>query len=117
MRTGVILAVAVLLLIVTPTAGRAQAQFGAPPPGGRSLGPTTFHMDFRAQKDILSKKPVQPLNHSVNPVPPVVIGSNPIDCGIIKRVDPRFKSVMPIVKPDPKVQLPMKTIQSPACKR
>ena len=117
MRTGTILVLAVLSPILSQTAARAQTPFGAPPRGGRSLGPTMFHLVFGAQKDIPRKKPVQPLNHSVNPVPPIVMGSNPIDCGIVKRVDPKFKSVTPIVKPDSKVQLPMKTIQPPACKR
>ena len=116
MRMGAILAVAVLFLIAVPrTAGAQCSTFSA---GGAcsGSGKPTFHLDFRAQK-AAPNKPAQPLNHSVNPVPPNVMGSNPIDCGMIKRVDPQFRSVMPIVKPDPKVQLPMKTIQPPACKR
>jgi hypothetical protein len=114
MRTRAILAVAVLSLIVGPrTAGAQCRAFGEACSGS---GKSTFHVDFGTQKD-LPKKPVQPLNHSMNPVPPNVTGSNPIDCGMIKRIDPQFRSVMSIVKPDPKVQLPMKTIQPPACKR
>jgi hypothetical protein len=116
MRMGAILTVAVLLLIAVPRAARAQCSAFSVGGACAGSGKPTFHLDFRAQKDTL-QKPVQPLNHSVNPVPPVMAGSNPVDCGMIKRVDPQFKSVMPIVKPDPKVQFPMKTLQPSACKR
>jgi len=102
-----------LLAIAAPTATTAQS--GTPTPGSGSLRSSTFHVDFGAHKDARPKM-VQPLNRSLNPVPPIKMGTNPVDCAIVKRVDPHFESNMPIVKPDPKMQLPMKTIQPPACK-
>jgi hypothetical protein len=35
---------------------------------------------------------------------------------MVKRVDPEFKSAMPIGKPAPNVQLPMRIVKLPACK-
>jgi hypothetical protein len=39
----------------------------------------------------------------------------PIDCGMVRRVDPNFKSAMPVVTPDPKLALPMKVVAVPSC--
>jgi len=42
--------------------------------------------------------------------------SGGVDCRMVKPVDPKFYSAMPVMKPDPNVLLPMKVIQAPACK-
>lgn len=39
----------------------------------------------------------------------------PTDCGMVKPVDPNFKSKMPVVTPDPKLALPMKIVPVPSC--
>jgi hypothetical protein len=39
----------------------------------------------------------------------------PMDCGMVKPVDPNFKSKMPVVTPDPKLALPMKIVPVPSC--
>ena len=39
----------------------------------------------------------------------------PTDCGMVRRVDPNFKSAMPVVTPDPKLALPMKVMVVPSC--
>ena len=39
----------------------------------------------------------------------------PTDCGMVRRVDPNFKSAMPVVTPDPKLALPMKVVVVPSC--
>ena len=39
----------------------------------------------------------------------------PTDCGMVRRVDPNFKSEMPVVTPDPKLALPMKVVVVPSC--
>jgi hypothetical protein len=39
----------------------------------------------------------------------------PTDCKMVKRVDPAFKSAMPVVTPDPKLALPMKIVPVPSC--
>ena len=39
----------------------------------------------------------------------------PTDCRMVRRVDPNFKSAMPVVTPDPKLALPMKVVVVPSC--
>jgi len=39
----------------------------------------------------------------------------PTDCKMVKRVDPAFKSKMPVATPDPKLALPMKVVAVPSC--
>ena len=39
------------------------------------------------------------------------------DCKMVKRVDPQFKSAMPVVTPDPSLKLPMRIVHVPDCKK
>ena len=39
----------------------------------------------------------------------------PTDCKMIKPVDPRFVSRMPVQTPDPKVKLPILSVEVPSC--
>jgi hypothetical protein len=39
----------------------------------------------------------------------------PTDCGMVKHVDPSFKSKMPVSTPDPKLALPIKIVPVPSC--
>lgn len=41
--------------------------------------------------------------------------SVPTDCKMIKPVDPRFASKMPVQTPDPNLKLPIRTVQVPSC--
>jgi hypothetical protein len=41
--------------------------------------------------------------------------SVPTDCKMIKPVDPRFVSKMPVETPDPNVKLPIQTVSVPSC--
>jgi hypothetical protein len=113
MRALAIVAVAVSLLVLPKEAsGQCSSSSTAGPCSSLSVG----NLDFRAQKDRPTKA-VKPLSPPANPVPAVDAGVNPIDCGMIKPVDPRFKSAMPVLHPDPKVQLPTRIVQAPSCKR
>jgi hypothetical protein len=40
----------------------------------------------------------------------------PIDCRMVKPVDPQFKSAMPVITPDKGVKLPMSVVTVPSCK-
>ena len=44
-----------------------------------------------------------------------VPNSVPTDCRMIKPVDPKFASNMPVQTPDPKVKLPIRTVPVPSC--
>jgi hypothetical protein len=39
----------------------------------------------------------------------------PTDCKMIKAVDPRFVSKMPVQTPDPNVKLPIRRVEVPSC--
>lgn len=39
----------------------------------------------------------------------------PTDCRMIKPVDPRFVSKMPVQTPDPNVKLPIRRVEVPSC--
>ena len=40
----------------------------------------------------------------------------PTDCAMLKPVNPKFHSAMPIVKPDPKVNYALRIVTVPSCK-
>jgi len=110
MRILSVLGVAVVVLVALPAAASAQCSA----PSVDRLCISKIHVYFGDTNDIprraiLADKPSQ--------LPtPAAIEPAPIDCGMIKRPDPQFKSAMPIVTPDPKIGLPMKIIRPPACK-
>jgi hypothetical protein len=39
----------------------------------------------------------------------------PIDCAMVKRVDPNFRSNMPVITPDPNVHYPMPVMKPVSC--
>ena len=47
---------------------------------------------------------------------PPVIGPTAIDCKMIKPIDPQFVSAMPVIPPDPNLQLLMPIVRVPPCK-
>jgi hypothetical protein len=74
------------------------------------MGPATLALvailSMVAQKNAITLGPVIFVLHVV-PVP--------TDCGMVRRVDPNFKSAMPVVTPDPKLALPIKVVAVPSC--
>ena len=73
------------------------------------MGPATLALvatlSMAAQRNAITK----PLVVVLNVLP------EPTDCGMVKRVDPNFKSKMPVATPDPKLALPMKVVPVPSC--
>ena len=47
--------------------------------------------------------------------PRAMAGSMPTDCKMVKPIDPRFVSKMPVQTPDPSLKLPMRTVPVPSC--
>jgi hypothetical protein len=74
------------------------------------MGPGTLALvatlSLAAQKGAITLRPVIFVLHLV---------PEPTDCGMVRRVDPNFKSAMPVVTPDPKLALPMKVVAVPSC--
>ena len=74
------------------------------------MGPGTLALvatlSLAAQKGAITLRPVIFVLHLV---------PEPTDCGMVKRVDPNFKSAMPVVTPDPKLALPTKVVAVPSC--
>src|SRR5438876_11027701 len=115
MRLGTILALALLSLVAVPRTASAQCvAFLA----GVACSPSTrpvFRGDFGPQ-NLAPKSPKQsPKRRSVASLPtaPAANEPTPIDCQMIKSVDPRFRSAMPVGLPDLNVPFPMLTIQAP----
>jgi len=46
---------------------------------------------------------------------PALRAEVPIDCEMVRSVDPRFQSNMPVVKPDPTIDYTMHVVKAPAC--
>jgi len=63
-------------------------------------------LSLAAQKGAITLRPVIFVLHLV---------PEPTDCGMVRRVDPNFKSAMPVVTPDPKLALPTKVVAVPSC--
>jgi hypothetical protein len=114
MRLGLLLAGAFVSLLMLPRT--ASAQCGPFATGARCSRATkhTIHVDFGLPK-AAPKSPLPP----VIPLPTVRLVHEPtaIDCGMVKPVDPTFHSDMPVLKPDPGVNLPTPIIRPPPCKR
>jgi hypothetical protein len=68
--------------------------------------------------------PPAPTRKSPEPSPKVTVALAPaptqppkgIDCAMVRPVDPKFDSNMPVIAPDPKVDLPTKAVAVPSCK-
>ncbi len=113
MRIGMIVALAVCVLAM-PKEARGQSDL-APQTRSRS-GISLGKLDFGAGKEA-PKKPVQPVNLPTAPSPAVEPAGSPIDCAMVKPVPSKRESAMPVLHPDPNVELPMKVVPVPACKR
>jgi hypothetical protein len=118
-RLGAILIVALLSLVAAPRTASAQCgPFSKGPACPTSTRPV-LRGDFGLQK--LAPKPAQPSSKRNWTDTQAIVQAHqdqtPIDCQIIKPVDPQFRSAMPVVSPDRNVRLPMRIIQPPACKR
>jgi hypothetical protein len=95
--------------IVIPTGLDAQSpQSGSP----RPLAQTSFRMDFGFKKIDPPKVKFEPA-----PLPKAAETSTPVDCQMVKPVDPNFHSAMPIVKPSADKKYALRVIQTPPCKR
>src|SRR5215470_19290081 len=99
MGPGTLALVATLSMVVAPNAKLTACRLFAP---GAVCGPTT--RIFRLPS---AKAPDAPQFVIVELAP------EPTDCKMVKRVDPNFKSKMPVVTPDPKLALPMKIVPVP----
>lgn len=114
MRMGAGLAILVLCLLAIPSNAAAQCGVFLAGSTCSHATATTIHADFGSQK--AAQKPAR--QTAVNPPKTSVSHDrNAIDCQMIKPVDPGFRSAMPMLRRDPTVQLPMRTVQPPSCKR
>ena len=69
-----------------------------------------------------SAKPMFRVEFGAKPADPqfIVVQIEPsiaADCKMVKPVDPKFKSAMPVVTPDPSLKLPMRIVHVPDCKK
>lgn len=107
-----ILAIAVLLIVI-PRAASAQCPSSAGvtchPARQLNFGPAR-QLDFGLGTS--RKKATLQIVSSAPAVPPVMAS----DCKMVKHIDPQFVSIMPIIAPDPNVQLPMQIVRVPPCK-
>jgi hypothetical protein len=115
MRPVVVLAS--LLFVAGAGAGSVGAQSAQPLDGVsfRRATPMKAPSDFEAVLLPVSKlKVVQtaPLIQS----PSASRAEQPIDCAMVKPIDPDFHSNMPIVKPDPNVHYAMPVVKPASCR-
>ena len=113
MRTAILL-LAVLCLCLVPKSASAQCS-------GFSIGVTcsastkpTVYVDFGLPKAAPDTRIPQVDTHRAT-LPMVIRTPGPIDCRMVKPIDPQFKSAMRIAAADPKVQLPMRIVQTSTC--
>jgi hypothetical protein len=48
--------------------------------------------------------------------PEPVLRTEPIDCAMVKKVDPKFHAATPIIKPDSKTKFSLRVVVAPPCK-
>ena len=122
MRNAIILLVAILGVVGTATSARAQSIRQQPlvssrPSGTRTNAKPLFHFDFRPQHSvpatIASGVPMRSLQKANASLP---LERTPIDCKMVKPVDPHFVSAMPVVRPDPTIALPMRIAHAAPCR-
>ena len=61
-------------------------------------------------------KPVLVQSAPLVDAPPSPTTDQPIDCAMVKAVDPNFHSNMPVIKPDPDVHYAMPVMKPSSCK-
>jgi hypothetical protein len=61
-------------------------------------------------------KPVLVQSPPLVDAPPSPATDQPIDCAMVKAVDPNFHSNMPVIKPDPNVHYAMPVMKPSSCK-
>lgn len=111
--------VATLSLVAAPRT--ASAQCGPFAKGVTCLGSTrpALRGDFGLQTP--APKPTHPSSKERRTVATPSVQTHesetPIDCKMVKPVDPQFRSSMPVIAPDRNARLPMRLVQPPACKR
>jgi hypothetical protein len=112
------IAVLLALLVVSATSGVVSAQVGGPfgqlqltPDAGSRKGP----LIFRGVATPLSKLDLAapPIVVATTPAPPA---SQAIDCAMVKPVDPKFHSNMPVAKPNPNIAHTMRGVPAPSCR-
>lgn len=103
MGPGVLALVAIVSMAAAPKATLTACRLFAP----------HARCDARTQVVFL---PADPKTANAPPQFLIVEASpEPTDCAMVKRVDPSFKSKMPVSTPDPKLALPMKIVPVPSC--
>ena len=110
LKRTILACAASLALVIGSTAVSAQCRALSPGVACAGLVSSRIHADFRAPKPA-PRKPIT----SVNPLPVEIKGSSPVDCPMVKPIDPQFRSSMPIVRPDPNGKLTMRVISVPGC--
>ena len=112
------IAMVLALLVVFATSGVVSAQVGGPfgqlqltPDADSRQGP----LIFRGVATPLSKLDLTapPLIVATTPAPPA---SQAMDCTMVKPVDPKFHSNMPVVKPSPDIEYTMRVVPAPSCR-
>jgi hypothetical protein len=109
-KLATLLVVVVALVVGGSTAASAQCLTFSPALPCAKTAPSPFRLDGSARKAPVPK-PTQ-----IEPASPSVRHeAQGIDCQMIRTVDPKLRSAMPVITPDPKVELPAVVVQVPPC--
>jgi hypothetical protein len=109
----------VLALVIVPATADVVSAQTAWPFGQQLLAPRTG--DQKTPWILRGEATLLPTLDAAAPAVVVVARPAPaprqaIDCAMVKPVDPAFRSNMPIVTPDPKVNHTMRVIPVPSCR-